>query len=283
MRRAYCDGFREALAQWRMLLLAFILTLLGGLSFMAVSWVWLGLVLDASLATRTLATSLDAHVFVDLAMHHASSIRVFAGTIAVLAAAALLLWSWINAAIVIGVTTRESRPAAVFRDVGGRYRTFLALWGLTMAGNAVVIGLLYTAWQASKRWTEPGCHELVEFAVTAGCVVAGTSLVLAITTVHDHARVRLAETGDGAGRCFLWAWLFVLRRPRAILLALALMSTAAAIWLPYQGIATLVPVSSPQGLAISLTWAQCFMLARVFVRIWTFAATAALQSSAQEI
>lgn len=283
MGRAYRKALTAALSHWRLVLFVFVVSLLGGLTFMGAAWLWLAEVLDASLATRTLATGLDVNVFIDIVAHHGSALRLGAGTAILLTGGGLLLWTWINLLIVTAVTTKSHSLGDALRRGAGKYRSFLALGLLSGLCNAVAIAAVYAGWSIADGWAAPRADEITRYGVLAGGGLAVALALLLITTVHDHARVRCLDTMDGAGRSFIWAWGYVLREPRALVLATLLLATTGAIWLPYQVTAQLMPTTATLGLTISLVWAQMFMMIRVLVRVWAFAAAAVLQESTEEI
>jgi hypothetical protein len=281
MRRAYRRGLATALNQWRLVLLVFFVGLLGGLAFMACAWIWLAQVLDSSLETRTLATSIDAHVIIDIMAHHDSEIWMLAYALIPLAAAGLCLGTWTNALIVTAVTAESGSLVDSIRRAAGKYRSFLLLLLLVGLCDAAVIGAAFVGWSFLDDWASHRSDELTRYWVLAACTLAGSTAVLLITATHDHARIRCLETADGAGRAFLWAWGYVLREPRTIALAFLLLATFAAVWLPYQTAGRLLPATSTIGLTLSLVWAQMFMVARSLLRVWAFAAAAALQGSTE--
>jgi hypothetical protein len=65
-------------------------------------------------------------------------------------------------------------------------------------------------------------------------------------------------------------------------LTLLLVVTLGLVWMQYQAVAELIPATSALGLTASLIWAEVFMVLRGLVRVWGFAAAAALQASVED-
>ena len=97
--------------------------------------------------------------------------------------------------------------------------------------------------------------------------------------MHDHARLHAARTGAGAFAAYRWAFAFVLHGgERAFPLACALQLTALVLWLAYQTVGLSFPMTAILDLTGSLLWGEAYLLLRVWVRVWFFAAQNELQS-----
>lgn len=278
MRQSYRSGLRSSLRQWKVVALVYVISFLGGCAFMACAWIWLASVLDASLATRGLLTSLDVHVFIDIARNHTAGVRMFASLALLLATGASLLWIGVNGIVVAAVTGQRASLAEASGAGLARYGAFVTLWIATIAAHALTIGGAYLGTRLLLDMVADGSGEWTSYVIIAAGALAGSAVVLGIATVHDHARIRCLETNDPAWRAGLWACVYVLREPRAVPLALCLIATTAVGWILYQVVSDQVAADSAVGLTLSLVWAQGFMLFRAFVRVWAFASAFELQS-----
>jgi hypothetical protein len=282
MRRAYRNGLLVALHRWPLAGVLFLFSLFGAGAFMGCAWIGLAVVLDASLATRTLLTSLDIDVFIDIFIHHRSELVALAVTGIVLAVGLSLLWIWVNAAVASAVTTERRPLATSFVGGAARYWTFLIMWLLAMTAHVVVVIVSYVGWRLIGFSTAESTNEMTPYWAMAACIIGAAPVLLLVTTIHDHARIRCVETADGAGRCMAWAVAYVLRQPRAVGLTVLLVVTLGVAWMPYQAVSELIPATSALGVAASLIWAEMFMALRALLRVWAFAAVAALQSGSEE-
>ena len=277
MGAAYVDGFRSALRRWPVVLLAFLASLSTGAVFMAASWSWLSLALDNSLATRTLLTDLDMNVFVDLFLHHGDSWRMLLGAGAMLAAVVAAVTVWLNAITVIACGEDASLGACVRRGVDV-YAPFLRLALVALCVDLATLATVYAAAHWLVRWTAESSAEMTFYWISGGAGALGAVVLLFLTTVHDHARIRCVATGSGATRSYLWALAYVARRERrALPLALCLFTSGSAVWIVYQTVGMLMPAHSATGVVVSLLWGQAFMLWRALQRVWSFAAGTELQ------
>lgn len=280
MTRSYVKGFSSALLNWRFVLLVFALGLLGGCAFMACSWLWLASALDSSLATRTLLTSLDINVFIDLATYHGAGLAMLLMVAVILAAGGCLLWIWVNAAVVAAVSGVHDSMAAACRAGATNYLELLKLWAGALMSYMAIGAAAYLVGRVLTRWTADSSSELTPYWIIGGCVFVALAAALVIATIHDHARIRCLGTSETGGRAGLWACAYVLRERKAVALTMLLGCTSLAVWAIYQLGATALPANSGLGLAVSLVWAQAFMAVRAILRVWAFAAATELQSSA---
>jgi hypothetical protein len=282
MRRAYRKGLIVALHRWPLVGVLFVISLLGGGTFMACAWVGLVIVLDGSLATRTLLTSLDINVFVDILVHHGAAVEILGVVALALATFWSFVWIWMNAAVATAVTGEREALRDSFSGAAGKYWTFVRMWTAAMAGHAVIILVAYVVRRLLAHWAASSTNEMTPYWILAACLLSAALALLTVTTIHDHARIRCVETADGAGRCMAWAASYVLRQPRTVGLTLLLVVTLGLVWMPYQAVAELIPATSALGLTASLIWAEVFMVLRGLVRVWGFAAAAALQASVED-
>lgn len=259
--------------------MVFAASLLGGGAFMACSWVWLASALDSSLATRSLATSLDFNVFIDLLSHHGASLKVFLFMALGLLVVGSLLWVGINSIVLAALTGRRLSFADARRVGLEKYFPFLKLWVAATTAYTLSIGGTYLGGHLLLRWTAAGASEMTHYGIVATCVVLGMAAILAIATIHDHARIRCLETGEAATASGLWACAYVVRERRALPLASLLACTTVVGWVVYQLAGSVVATDSATGLSISLIIAQVFMAFRALVRVWAFAAATDLQGS----
>jgi hypothetical protein len=250
---------------------------------MACSWIWLAGALDSSLATRTLLTSLDADVLIDLATHHGDSLSMLLLSAAILAFAGSMLWIWVNGAVLAAVIGSHESMSAACRAGAVEYFQLLKLW-IAAATSYVLIGIaVIFAERRLTRWAADSPDEMTRYWILAGCILVGGAAVALISTIHDHARIRCLASGESGGRAGLWACAYVAGERRTVTLTLALAFTSLMIWIVYQAGATLVTANSEVGLTVSLVLAQAFMAARALVRVWAFAAASDLQGSADTV
>ena len=278
MGALYMTALRNAARRWCVVLTLFAGHAAAGLGFAAVSWWWLALALDKSLATRTLLTDLDANVFIDLVFHHGESLQML-GLAATLAAVGfVIIGIWLNAAASIAVATEEPTAECVRRGQT-LLGTHLRLWVVAMMVNAVCVGAGLVVAHGLARWTAESAGEMTYYwALGAGSAVAAVSLCC-FTTVHDHARVRTVVAAAGALTAYAWAITFVFRSERrAVPLALRLFATAFIAWVVYQCVGMLIVTHSAVGVSLSLLWGEMLLFARLLLRVGCFAAAAELQT-----
>lgn len=279
MGRAYIRGLSSALRNWRFAVLVFVIGLLGALAFMACSWVWLASALDSSLATRTLLTSLDANVFIDLRRHHDDEFGLLVMVAAILAVGGGLLSIWVNAAVLAAVSGLHHSMSAAFRAGAASYFQHLKLWLGSMTTYVAVGVVAFIAGKALTRAAANSPDELTYYWIIGGCACAALAVAAVIATVHDHARIRCLATNETGGRAALWACGYVVRQRSALALTLLLVATTIAVAAIYQVGADAMPANSGIGLSLSLVWAQLFMAVRSTLRVWAFAAATELQGA----
>jgi hypothetical protein len=275
--RAYIRGFALALRRWPMVLTLFLASLLTALSFAAAAWSWLAAALGNSLATRSLLADLNVQVFIDLLMYHSEGLEMLLLAGSILAAAFVALGVWLNAAAIVAVGDEISAPGCLLRGVQ-LYPTYLGLWALSngcMTASAVA---LFLCGRWLTRWTAESTAEMTFYWIVAGGTLVGALSWLFFATVHDHARIR-SRTGEvGALRAFGWALAYVGRRQRrALPLAALLLGTSAALWAVYHGLSHSLGTKSASGVTLSLLAGEAVLLARMFLRVWWFAAETHLQ------
>jgi hypothetical protein len=281
MGQALGLGLLSTLRRWPVVLLLFSANLAAGLCFTGAAWSWLSASLDNSLATRTLLTDLDWNVFVDLVAHHGDSLQMLLATGVALALPALLLGVWLNAVAVVAVGEDGSLGDCLRRGltIWPRFlrlsllSTFLSTAG---TGAAILMGRWVT------RWTAESTSDITFYGIVGTAAVLTGGLLVFLVTVHDHARVRSTARGTGAVSAYTWALLFVTRREwRALPLAIFLLCTSFVLWVVYQTVGMLVTTTSTHGIVLSLAWGEALLLARMLLRVWSFAAATELQGLGQ--
>jgi len=277
MRTACLAGWRIALRRWPVMLALFGSNLVAGLIFAGIAAAWLSSALDASLATRTLLTDLDMNVFVDLLANHGDTLQLLLVGGGFLAVVLALVGVGLNALAVVAVNEDGSLRDCVRRsvDVYSRYVLLAALTAVVY-----VVGILGVSWlgRALTHWTADSSSEMLIYwllgAAAAGAALGG----LFCTTVHDHARIHCVATGSGALRSYWWALAYVAGREwRAFPLTLVLGSLGLTGWAGYQSVGMLIHTHDTFGLTLSLVWGELFLLGRMLLRVWTFAAESELQ------
>lgn len=278
MGQAFRLGFLAALRRWPVVVVLLVANLAGGLCFTAASWSWLSAALDNSVASRTLLTDLDWNVFVDLVVHHAQSLRMLLAGGVLLALPAALLGIWLNAAAVVAVG-EDGTLGDCLRRALTLYPTFFRLSVIANALSIVGVGAGVLLGRVLMRWTAESTSELTSYLAAGAGALVGALLLVFLVTVHDHARVRSTASGTGALRAYGWALRFVGRREwRALPLALLLLCIGFVVWGLYQTVGMLVATNSTHGVALSLLWGETLLLARMLLRVWSFAAVTELQS-----
>ena len=169
-------------------------------------------------------------------------------------------------------------PRAAWRS--GLHTTAAMGWLFVVATVVLALfsGLVGTAVWAVWRWTiaSPAAMRTYQILAAGGSVwVIGTVF---LTAVHDHARIRVCATGEGVWASYRWAWGFVSwGGERAFLLAALLQLVAVSFWVTHQSIGLAFPVSALVGVAGALLWGQLLLFARMWIRVWFFAAQSELQ------
>ncbi len=278
MSHALLAGLRHCLRQWPVVLLLYAAWLAPSLIFGAVAWTRLQEGLDRSLAARTSLRDLDLNVFVDLFAHHRD---LFLGiTIAglLLGAGSMLVWIWLHAVAVAAAGSDASLRDSLRRahELFGR---FFALASMATALNLLIIGAFYLLSRLLLRWTAEATAELTPYLLVGTCILLAAICLLVSMVVHDNARVRCAVEEGTATTAYRWSWRFC-SRPQSAALGIALLVLGAGllVWVAYQTIAMLIPVTSTPGVIVSLLWGQAFLLVRAACRFWYFAAAYSLQT-----
>lgn len=286
MLRAYLLGAGAATRRWPLIVILWVITAAFGAGFALASGTWLAEALDGSLATRTLARAIDANVLVDLWYHHSEGLHMLLVLAIVMAVVHTVLWWWLHGVVVLslqrdpaergggpgesrGVWTGGLALAPVMAQLFAIALIVLSLFSATVGGPAYLL----------MRWTrsEPAAYIWYEIGGAALAVwLLGWVFLVA---VHDQARLRAGRTGESALAAYRWAFTFVLHGgERAFPLACALQLTGLAFWLAYQAVAVSLPMTAILGLTGSLLWGEAFLLLRLWVRVWFFAAQNELQS-----
>jgi hypothetical protein len=282
MQRAFFRGIRVALQRWPVVITLWLVSVVFGLGFAWAGGTWLHGALDRSLATRTLLDDLDPDVLIDLFMYHREGLYLLLVVAALLGAAYVLLWLWFHGVIVASV--RAHAPAtlgAAFRrgvDTVPVMAQLFVVAALVLALDTALIG--GTAW-ALRRWTVASPSEVLRDGIVLGALGLWLGTYVVLVAIHDHARIRAGAAAEGALRAYGWAVRFVLRGGEPTLrLAVALNLSGVAVWVVYQTIGMNIPVSEGFGMTALVVWGELFLAARMFLRVWFFAAQSDLQSLA---
>lgn len=278
MGRAYLSGLQVALHRWPLLPILLLTAVLAGLSFSAICWQWLSLALDKSLATRTLLRDLDMNVFIDLFIHHRESLYMLLLCGVLLLVVFWFMWICLTGAVVVAVSESDRRLGECLRRGLELYPAYVRLALLSALVTVGVVALAFFVTRGLTRWTAESPSEMTYYWMVAlGVGLAGV-LLLFFSTVHDHARIRSAVVGTGAAAAYLWAMRYVGGGEwRALPLAVLLLTNAFAAWVAYQTIGMLIATNSASGVVVSLLWGQLLLVVRMLLRVWAFAAQAALQ------
>jgi len=196
----------------------------------------------------------------------------------ILAVVYVLLWTWLHGVVVHAVRWREVALAEAFwkgMTLSPVYVRLLLFAALLLGAFSFAVG--WSAWSA-RNWAAEGSTALLgDLAVGVGATVWWIGYVF-LTAVHDHARIRAASTGEGALAAYRWAWSFVTRGgERAFLFALLLQLVALVLWAGFELLTLRGSVAVLLGVAWSFVWGELFLLARMWMRLWFFAAQSELQ------
>ena len=280
MKRALIVGARSAIGLWLLAAALWLVDGLFALAFALASGSWLATALDGSLATRSLLKDLDPEYLSDLFLYHGESFRLLLVAGVFLAIGHALLWIWLHAVIVAAVRGGEAdgrRDAwsAGLRRAADFSRLYVFALAVLAAFTAAVGG---GAWLALRAVVASPSAWIDEAIVSGAGAIWALGVVL-LVAVHDHARIRVFAARQAAVPAYRWAWRFVLRGGRrAFWVAAVLQISGALVWLAYQAIGWKFPVGEVLGVTSSLVWGEVFLAARVWVRIWFFAAENELQS-----
>jgi hypothetical protein len=271
MWSAYVGGFLAMLRRWPLVLVLWLIGVAFGLAFALAAQTWLGVALEGSLASRTLAHHLDADVFVDLWYHHGEGLRMLAVVAALLAATHLVLWWYLDGVVVAAVRGDDTAP---WRDGVGLAPIMAQLYVLTalaaLLWSGAVAGPTWAALRSTRE--HPGAY--LWYQIGGAALAFWLAGMVVVVAVHDHARLRAGLAGRGAVRAYGWALRFVLRGGvRAIPLALLLQASAVGL-LAVGETAALASALDPTA---SLLLGEGVLLARSAMRVWFFTAQHRLQ------
>jgi len=147
---------------------------------------------------------------------------------------------------------------------------------ILLQGTSVAAGVILS--RSAVRWAAGSYAETTYYAARGSGFVLAAGMVFVLTTIHDHARIRIAAASAGAIEAFVWGLRFVIRhRTRTLSLTLLLLATGVAVWGAYQVAAARIPITSRPGLSVSLLWGEAFLFVRMLVRVWVYSATRDLQ------
>lgn len=282
MQRAFLQGVRVALRCWRLTIMLWLVGVAFAAAFSSVSASWLSQALGGSLATRRLLRDLDPNVLIDLYYHHGAGLRLLAACAAVMAIAYVVAWIWFHGAIAVAV--RANGTLGIRGSLRGGVDlvpVFAALFLLAAVALAVFSAAVGgSAWWLLRR-ASASPSEMTRYYIIGAAVLTWLGGAVALTAVHDHARLRAAAGGQSAWAAYWWAIRFVSRGGElALWLAVVLQATGLVMWMIYQAVGMTLPATSPLGLAGSLAWGELFLWARLLLRVWFFAAQNDLQAHA---
>lgn len=270
-------SLRRALGRWPVVALLFAASLLAGVAFMLVSWRWLAIGLDGSLATRTLLGHLDVNVFVDLVVHRGDLLSMLLVNTVTIAAVFALVWVWLNGIAVFAVLEPHSLATCAARSFS-QSRTFVGLWAMSLSVQVATAASVYGVSSFLLRRTAESPNEATYYVIIAACLTAGAFAAFFFSTVHDHARVYSAATRAAAVESYRWALRFLLSAERrAVPLAFVVVAVAGSVWVVYQSVGMLVSADWVPGVLVSMAWGHAYLAARLFARVWAFALAAELQ------
>jgi hypothetical protein len=221
-------------------------------------------------------------VLIDLWHYHQTGAQVLLLLGAVLAIVFALLWLWFHGAILATVCRGGTlAPTAALRDGLELTPVLAGLFAL-----AVCVLALFTAAVGGAAWwlidvTRASPSAMISYYIAGAALVLWALGVVLLTAVHDHARLRAAVAGVGPVTAYRWGMRFVLGGgERAFALALLLQATGLLLWAVYQTLGLGLPVTGGLGVTGSFVWAEIFLLSRVWLRVWAFAAQRELQVGA---
>lgn len=286
MLRSYLLGAGAATRRWPLVVTLWLITAGFGVAGALASGAWLTDALDGSLATRTLARTIDADVLVDLWYHHGEGLHMLLVLAIGLAVVHTVLWWWLHGVVVLSLQRASAAHGGGPDESRGVWTGGLALAPVMAQLFAIALIVLATFSAAVggpayllMRWTRSEPAAYLWYEIGGGALAVWLLGWVFLVAVHDHARLRAGRTGASALTAYRWAVAFVLRGgERAFPLACALQLTGLTLWLAYQGVAIGVPMTAILDPTGSLLLGEAFLLVRVWVRVWFFAAQNELQS-----
>jgi len=279
MIRALLTGAAAAGRRWPLVLALWLFTIAFGVSFALAGAAWLTDALEGSLATRTLLHHIDVAVLIDLWTDHREGLSLLLVFAAVLGGMHVVLWWWLYGVVVAAL----QRPPGESGTAWGRGLALAPVMAQLFVLALVVLALFSAAVGVAAygllRWTRADPSPFVWYEIGGGALAAWMIGFVFLAAVHDHARLRACRARQSAFGAYRWALGFVWHGgERAFLVACALQMSALALWLGYQAVGLTVPVTELLGLTGSLLWAEAYLLVRVWIRLWFFAAENELQA-----
>jgi len=279
MFRALLRGTAAVARRWPLVLALWLFSVVFGVAFALASAVWLGDALEGSLATRTLLHHIDPDVLVDLWVHHREGLTMLLTLAAVLGGVHVVLWWWLYGVVVAALQRRSGDPGTAWAQGLILAPMIAQLFVLALLVLALFSTAVGAAAYAGLRWTRADPSPFVWYEITGAALAIWVIGFVFLTAVHDHARLRACRARQSALCAYRWAFAFVWRGgERAFLLACVLQLSALILWLGYQAVWLTVPVTELLGLTGSLLWAEAYLLLRLWVRVWFFAAENELQA-----
>lgn len=279
MLRALLVGARAAGQRWQLVIGCWLVTALFGVAFALASGVWLRAALDGSAVTRSLLHTIDADVLVDLWAHHREGLVMLLVVAVILAAGHTAVWWWVHGVVIASLQRPRREWTETWMEGVALAPAMARLWALAMAALGLFSAGVGAGTYALLHWTRNDPAPLRWAQIGAGGIAVWLLGVVFLVAVHDHARIRACRARAPAWSAYGWALRFVLRGgERAFLVATALQLSALGVWTAYQMTGMTAPVTEVLGLTGSLLWAQAYLLARSWVRVWFFASENELQA-----
>jgi hypothetical protein len=285
MGRAFARGLLGACRRWPIVIVLWLAGVAFALAFTLTASNWLDRALDESFASRSLVWDLNFNLLGDLLAHHRESLTVLWVVPVMLVVFFLLFSVWLTAGAVAGVQDPDVAFTLAEFWAGGirRYRVFLRLWLAVTGLEITTLAAVAAVVRGANRWWVESPNELSRYFVLGTGVTVAAAMLLVLVVTHDHARIYAVRKQAGAWQALRWASWFVVRGDRrALPLAAVLLLAGGVLWLVYQPIAGLIPVTSANLVTVSLLWGQVLMLGRALLRVASFAAQTDLQSEMPE-
>jgi hypothetical protein len=276
-------GLGAAVRRSGLVTVLWLVSLVFGGLFAALSGTALAVSLNDSWVSRSLLYDLDVTAVIALFVHAAPTLKLLAASAAALAVLYVIMWLVLHSAIVTAVCSPDDLTVTDALQAGTSVLpVFARLFLLAGAVTALSLGAVALLTRAVMAVARDGASEITWELAAAGGLVAGALVLVFCMAIHDQARIRAAGAGTGAWSSYLWAMQFVLAGgQRAYLLAVILQAVGLALWLVYQGVAALIDTNWMAGVVAALVWSELYMAARMVVRVWGFAAQASLQGPAR--
>jgi hypothetical protein len=278
MFRAYRAGARAAAQRWPVIAVLWMVAAAFGAAFALAVAAWLSDALGESLATRTLYRQLDPDVFIDLWYHHREGLRGVVTLAVTLAGVHTVLWWWLDGVVITALLRPAADRAGIWQQGLTVAPAMAVLWVVALAVLALFSTAVGSAAYGLMGWTRSSPAAMIWYQIGAVAALIWVIGLVFLVAVHDHARLRVCRTQQGALGAYRWAFRFVGRGgERAFPLAGALQITALVLWVGYQWVGVGVLTTPALALNGSLLWGGTYLLVRLWVRVWFYAAQNELQ------